>query len=60
MNNEELPYLIECIECGWQGDRDDLVCSDEDAESEKLINEIEFNLCPDCGIADKFEEYKDE
>lgn len=45
-------YTIECQECSWSGDHSDLVCSDEDSDSEKEISEIDFNLCPNCGSLD--------
>ena len=52
---------IECTECGWQGDRSELVCSDDDARivTGKSVDDISFNICPDCGSADTFEDYED-
>jgi len=54
----ELPE-IECIECGWQGDYSQLVCSDDDDKSNKPIDQIKFNHCPDCDKSDGIEQYED-
>jgi len=43
---------IECQECGWQGFEQLLVCSKEDAESNKPVDEIAFIYCPECGSED--------
>ena len=52
--------MIECTECGWQGDPSEPVCSDEDGEDmNKPIEEISFNICPDCGAVDCFEDCDD-
>ena len=45
-------YTIECAGCGWIGCHNDLVCSDEDAASEKAVEEIKFDLCPECGTSE--------
>lgn len=45
-------YEIECEECNWMGDVSHLVCSDEDAASDKELSEIKFNRCPECGSTD--------
>lgn len=53
--------LIECVECGWQGDPSELVCSDKDGDDiDKPIEKISFNICPECGAVDCFEEFDDE
>lgn len=48
--------MLECNECGWQGEPGELVCSDEDDASNKPVSEIKFNLCPDCWAVDDFED----
>lgn len=53
-------YEIECIECGWSGRREELLCSDEDFESDKDSSQIKFNICPDCGEVDCFEDIDEE
>jgi len=53
-------YEIECTECGWSGDYSHLVCSDEDFKSQKDCSDIKFNICPDCGSVDSFEELEPE
>jgi hypothetical protein len=53
-------YEIECIECGWSGRREELHCSDEDDNSEKKVDDIAFNCCPDCGEKDCFEDLEAE
>jgi len=50
---------IECTECGWQGYNSELLCSDEDASSDKKSHQIKFNICPECGEVDCFEDYED-
>jgi len=50
---------IECTECGWQGYVGELLCSDEDDDSDKPVHEIKFNICPDCGEIDCFEDVED-
>lgn len=56
MTNEEYDYEegdgLECMACGWQGDYSELQCSQEDADSDKPIAEIVFNLCPLCNSSD--------
>ena len=47
---------IECLSCGWSGDPGECVCSDADDKSDKLASEISFNLCPQCGAVDNFED----
>jgi DNA-directed RNA polymerase subunit RPC12/RpoP len=37
-------FEIECLECGWQGKKPDLVSVDDDAK--------EGMYCPDCGSKD--------
>jgi len=44
---------LECQECGWIGEREELVCSEEDWRSdkstiEKILFEVDFNRCPKC------------
>lgn len=51
---------IECLNCGWQGSPGELVCSDEDDASDKKVSEIKFNICPQCGEVDDFEDLEDE
>ena len=46
--------LIECTKCYWQGDPSELVCSEEDAD--KPVEECKFNVCPNCGSVDQFED----
>jgi len=41
-----------CENCGWSGHESELVCSEEDNKSKKPVNEIAFNLCPNCGSDD--------
>jgi hypothetical protein len=43
---------IECTHCGWQGYIADLLCTDEDFGSSQPVDEIIFNICPDCGSVD--------
>jgi len=52
--------MLVCVNCGWEGDYTELVCSDEDAESTKSVSEIRFDRCPDCGQTDFDEEDDDE
>lgn len=40
--------MLECPKCNWIGEPERCVCSDEDAVSDKPVNEIKFNLCPRC------------
>ncbi len=47
---------IECNSCGWQGDTSELHCSDDDWN--KPVDQIPFNLCPDCGSSD-IDDYED-
>jgi predicted nucleic-acid-binding Zn-ribbon protein len=49
---------IECTKCGWQGYIPDLVCASGDVFSSTPLNEIIFNMCPDCGSSD-IEDYED-
>jgi len=51
--------MIECNKCHWYGETGELVCSDEDAKSNKSTSQITFNLCPKCKGAD-FEELDDD
>ena len=51
--------MIECQTCGWVGDPDECVCSDEDAASTKPTAKIAFDLCPDCK-SDDLENLDDE
>lgn len=51
--------MMECEDCYWEGDYSELHCSDEDANSDKLCSEINFNLCPECG-SDKVFDMDDE
>jgi len=53
-------YEIECIDCGWSGTAQELVCDDEDWESDKHSDNIKFNICPDCGHRDCFEDIEEE
>ena len=53
-------YEIECIECGWSGRSEELLCSDVDAVSTQDTDKIAFNLCPDCGEKDCFENVEEE
>jgi uncharacterized Zn finger protein len=43
---------IECTECGWQGDVNQLLCSEEDRGKDKPV----FNICPECGKVDCFDD----
>lgn len=45
-------YELECMACGWQGDYSELQCLREDADGDKPIAEIVFNLCPLCNSSD--------
>lgn len=54
-----MDYEIECVECGWSGRSEELVCTDEDANSNKSTEDIDFNCCPDCGEKDCFEDLED-
>jgi NMD protein affecting ribosome stability and mRNA decay len=49
---------IECTECGWQGYITDLLCTDEDFSSTKSIIKTNFDICPDCGSVDTYEDYE--
>lgn len=53
-------YEIECLECMWSGRTEQLVCSEEDDESDKKVEEISFNVCPDCGASNCFEDIEEE
>lgn len=46
------PSQLECGECGWIGESDELVCSKADEVSELPVNKIQFNCCPKCGGTD--------
>ena len=50
---------IECTECGWYGFVCDLLCSDEDEQSGKPTNEIDFDICPDCESVKSCEDYEE-
>jgi hypothetical protein len=50
---------IECTNCGWQGYIADLLCTDEDVFSSKLLDEVVFNICPDCRSVKSYEPYED-
>lgn len=52
----EIPE-IECTECGWQGNVSERICHPDDHD--KPVGESRFNVCPDCGAIDKFEDYED-
>jgi hypothetical protein len=39
---------IECT-CGWSGYVEELVCSEDDDKSDKRVEDIKFNVCPQCG-----------
>lgn len=47
---------IECLSCGWMCDPGECVCSKEDHESDKPTDDIQFNVCPQCGAVGDFEE----
>jgi DNA-directed RNA polymerase subunit RPC12/RpoP len=56
---EDYEY-IECEECGWSGLSEELVCSEEDADSDKDVSEIKYNVCPSCGNVDCFEDIEED
>ena len=37
---------VECEDCGWQGHSLELLCSEEDENSNN--QNVKFNHCPDC------------
>ena len=41
-------YNVECEDCNWIGNDQELVCSKEDVKSDKKVKDISFNRCPDC------------
>jgi len=47
---------FECLSCHWSGTSEELLCSDEEADSAKPAKDCTFNRCPTCGTADNFEE----
>ena len=48
MCDEEEEEVIICNNCSWEGDDAELVCSEEDAKSNKEVRNIAFNICPQC------------
>ena len=52
-------YEIECLECMWAGTAQDLLCSEDDDESNKKVDGIKFNICPECGESDCFVDTED-
>ena len=50
---------IECTKCTWQGYIADLLCADEEVFSSKPVNDIIFNMCPDCESVNSCENYED-
>lgn len=50
---------IECTKCGWQGNQLELLCSEMDMETDKDMEECEFNICPDCEAVGSFEDYEE-
>lgn len=48
---------LECTECGWQGWVNNLLCSTDDED--KPLKDITFDICPDCGGKDCFEDIID-
>ena len=48
---------IECIECGWTGYYDQLLCHPDDYD--KLPEHQRFMVCPDCEEIDCFEDIED-
>lgn len=51
-----MEYEIECTECGWSGSYVELLCSEEDSKSDKDSSDCMFNVCPECGAVDQFED----
>lgn len=51
---------LECMACGWQGEKGELVCSEEDGNSDTSLDLVAFNACPQCGEAEKYDESLDE
>lgn len=52
---------LECNECGWSGNSDELRCSDEEFnDKSKSYIECKFNICPECGAVDQFKELDNE
>ena len=49
---------FECQSCGWQGSESELICSEEDEVSDKPVNQIIFDRCPECG-SDEIDEMDD-
>lgn len=47
---------IECTKCGWQGDVSELLCRKEDV---KLVNDPEYDICPDCNAVNSYMEYEE-
>lgn len=50
---------IECV-CGWTGLREQLVCSEEEADSDMPAGQCTYNICPACGEAGRFEDLDEE
>lgn len=48
---------IECMECGWQGYISELLCSNDDFDKK---GPVDFNICPDCGEKDCFEDIEND
>ncbi len=51
---------IECTQCGWQGDVQELHCSDEDFAGKKTSAECDFNRCPECEAVSSCEDYEED
>lgn len=47
---------IECTNCGWQGWVGELLCRPHDFN--KPVGELRFNVCPECGKIDCFEDFE--
>lgn len=45
---------IECT-CGWSGLWEQLICSEEEADSDLPANQCTYNICPQCGVAGQIE-----